>query len=375
MTAIDESEPMEVLDPATVDVVEVTATDNASFSGHQPHASDGLKQEPIQKDDVIKENSINRVQGDSDTDTESEGSAQSLEGGQKDQKASHESDKEEPNENNAESPATIDFATQRRMEQEAALQSSSKEVIEPLKMLRKGATAVVGGTVLGVGLVMIPLPTPCGCVVASSGLAILGSEFEGAKKMNDKLIDTTKTNLEKARDSMINRIQSMNSNDDCSEDETETEKEGESPTWLNNMNAAERKRQQKKMKEMYRRENQSTNEQFREYMSKKTGSFLSRTLLPVLNRSKGSTAAKPSDVASMEGEAASSTAAAAEVMSAEAVIEGTEQSKDSLLNSPSSAASDDLLESTFEMVDRNEVATTLQEKNNNVDGNAISAAL
>ena len=98
--------------------------------------------------------------------------------------------KDDTEEQQAESEQRIpaDIATQRRMEQENEIKTSTKEVIEPMKMLKKGATAVVGGTMVGVGLVMIPLPTPMGCVVASSGLAVLGSEFEGAKEMNDRII-------------------------------------------------------------------------------------------------------------------------------------------------------------------------------------------
>ena len=90
-------------------------------------------------------------------------------------------DDEEEQQAEPEKRIPADIASQRRMEQEKEIETASKEVIEPLKMLKKGATAVVGGTMVGVGLVMIPLPTPMGCVVASSGMAILGSEFEGAK--------------------------------------------------------------------------------------------------------------------------------------------------------------------------------------------------
>jgi hypothetical protein len=155
-------------------------------------------------------------------------------------------------------------------------------------MLKKGATAVVGGTMVGVGLVMIPLPTPCGCVVASSGMALLGSEFKGAQAMNDKIITSTKKSFVSARKKVINKIESMNSydGDDDSEDETaeaQTEQE-DAPKWLN-MNVAERKRQEKLSKEKYRKENQSTTDQVKETMTKKTGSYLSRTLIPFLNKS------------------------------------------------------------------------------------------
>jgi len=79
-----------------------------------------------------------------------------------------------------------------------------------LKMLKKGAVAAVGGTMIGMGLVMIPLPTPFGAVVASSGLAVLGTEFDEAKQLNDRLIGGAKGHLNKARDAMVKGIEKMN---------------------------------------------------------------------------------------------------------------------------------------------------------------------
>ena len=55
--------------------------------------------------------------------------------------------------------------------------------------VRKGAVAVVGGTMVGVGLVMVPLPTPFGAVVAGGGMAVLGTEFEQVKDTNDKILN------------------------------------------------------------------------------------------------------------------------------------------------------------------------------------------
>jgi len=198
-----------------------------------------------------------------------------------------EEDTEEQGEVEQRVPA--DIATQRRLEQDNEVETASKGVIEPLKMLKKGATAVVGGTLVGVGLIMIPLPTPCGCVVASSGLAILGSEFEGAKQMNERIIDKSKKNLVKARDKVITKIESLNS-DDCDDTDDDSvgsaEAEEETPSWLKHMNETERKRQRKLLKQKYREESMTTNAHFKEYVTKRTGSFLSRTLLPVLNQTK-----------------------------------------------------------------------------------------
>jgi hypothetical protein len=267
---------------------------------------------------------------------------------------------EDEEQTEGEQSVVTDFATQRRMEQEKEIQKSANEVIEPLKMLRKGATALVGGTILGVGLIMIPLPTPCGCIVASSGLALLGSEFEGARKMNDNLIDKTKTNLVMARDKLITTIESLNSNDEWSEDEKESEETEDSPSWLSSMNPAERKRQEKLMKEKYRRENRSTNEQFREYVTKRTGSFLSRALLPVLTRTKSVKGAASEDASSEQpAVAAQQTENAEDNTSLNATI-GTENSN---------------LEDSFVMIDINEDADSNGEANVDSDSNAKVTAL
>jgi uncharacterized protein (TIGR02611 family) len=64
----------------------------------------------------------------------------------------------------------------------------------PRDLIRKNPTAnrvyrtgvgVVGGGVTALGVALIPLPGP-GVLVALGGLAILGTEFEGAKKASAK---------------------------------------------------------------------------------------------------------------------------------------------------------------------------------------------
>ena len=183
--------------------------------------------------------------------------------------------------------ASLDFQTQRRIEQEKALSDAKKEVIEPLKMIKKGVVATIGGTMVGVGLVMIPLPTPFGAVVASSGLAVLGTEFDGAKELNDKLLDGAKGHLENARDKVVRSIESMDcDSSDDEEEESAKEESEESPQWLRSMNPAERQRQIKVMKEKYRQENQSNLGKMKESMTRSTGSFLSRHLLPLLKTTK-----------------------------------------------------------------------------------------
>ena len=98
----------------------------------------------------------------------------------------------------------------------------------PLKILKKGAVAAVGGSMVGLGLVMIPLPTPFGAVVASSGLAVLGTEFNEAKELNDKLIGGAKSHLNKARDNIVKGIEKMNKDDE------DDDKDGSSSSSANN---------------------------------------------------------------------------------------------------------------------------------------------
>lgn len=45
------------------------------------------------------------------------------------------------------------------------------------------AVGVAGGTTVALGVVLIPLPGP-GALIALGGLAMLGSEFEGARKVS-----------------------------------------------------------------------------------------------------------------------------------------------------------------------------------------------
>jgi hypothetical protein len=55
--------------------------------------------------------------------------------------------------------------------------------------LKKAGVAVSGGAMVGVGLIMIPLPTPCGALVAGAGMAVLGTEFPQAQRVLDRTRD------------------------------------------------------------------------------------------------------------------------------------------------------------------------------------------
>ena len=74
-----------------------------------------------------------------------------------------------------------------------------QEEISLLKQAKKATVGVVGGAMTAVGLVMIPLPTPFGVVVAGSGLAVLGTEFPAAKQVletsRDKLVEVIETHV------------------------------------------------------------------------------------------------------------------------------------------------------------------------------------
>ncbi|MGE3193823.1 MAG: PGPGW domain-containing protein [Microbacteriaceae bacterium] len=58
------------------------------------------------------------------------------------------------------------------------------------KAYRTGV-GVVGGATVALGLALIPLPGP-GSLVALGGLAMLGTEFEGARKVNEKATKVAK---------------------------------------------------------------------------------------------------------------------------------------------------------------------------------------
>merc|ERR1712238_176082 len=73
-------------------------------------------------------------------------------------------------------------------------------------------------------------------------------------------------------------------NDNDNDDDNEYEDGNtDSPLWLH-MNPIERERQVKAAKEKYRRENQTSFEQTKEYLTKRTGKFLSRNILPLIKK-------------------------------------------------------------------------------------------
>lgn len=66
------------------------------------------------------------------------------------------------------------------------------------RIYRTGVGVVGGGTV-ALGVALIPLPGP-GSLVAIGGLALLGTEFEGAKKVSGKANDLAKKAVAKVKE-------------------------------------------------------------------------------------------------------------------------------------------------------------------------------
>ncbi len=72
--------------------------------------------------------------------------------------------------------------------------ASAREAIRrrpKLDQAYRTGVKVVGGTTVGLGVVLMPLPGP-GTLIALGGLAILGTESERAKKLNRRGVDLAK---------------------------------------------------------------------------------------------------------------------------------------------------------------------------------------
>jgi uncharacterized protein (TIGR02611 family) len=71
------------------------------------------------------------------------------------------------------------------------------------RVYRTGVGVAGAGTV-ALGIVMIPLPGP-GALIAVGGLALLGTEFEGAKKVSTKANAVAKKTYEAAKSKAAER--------------------------------------------------------------------------------------------------------------------------------------------------------------------------
>ncbi|WP_159499980.1 PGPGW domain-containing protein [Microbacterium sp. 18062] len=66
------------------------------------------------------------------------------------------------------------------------------------------SVGAAGGAATALGVVLIPLPGP-GAVIALGGLALLGTEFEGARTVNAKAVDLVKRGTEQVKRSVEKR--------------------------------------------------------------------------------------------------------------------------------------------------------------------------
>jgi len=81
-----------------------------------------------------------------------------------------------------------------RITRPRAAAASAREAIRrrpKLDQAYRTGVKVVGGTTVGLGVVLMPLPGP-GTLIALGGLAILGTESERAKRLNRQGVDLAK---------------------------------------------------------------------------------------------------------------------------------------------------------------------------------------
>jgi len=71
------------------------------------------------------------------------------------------------------------------------------------RVYRVGVGVVGGGTVV-VGVILMPLPGP-GTLISLGGLAILATEFEGARKLQDRAVATAKKAASGAKEATARR--------------------------------------------------------------------------------------------------------------------------------------------------------------------------
>ncbi len=81
-----------------------------------------------------------------------------------------------------------------RITKPRSMAQSAREAIRrnpSLDQAYRTGVKVVGGTTVGLGVVLMPLPGP-GTLIALGGLAILGTENERAKKLNQRGVELAK---------------------------------------------------------------------------------------------------------------------------------------------------------------------------------------
>ena len=98
--------------------------------------------------------------------------------------------------------AVVDKILEGLTEEERQLTDPMARPVQPEKLswkdkARKVGVGAAGGALTITGLIMIPLPTPCGVLVAGAGMAVLGTEFPKAQEIMDKTRDVVVDTLEK----------------------------------------------------------------------------------------------------------------------------------------------------------------------------------
>jgi len=106
---------------------------------------------------------------------------QGLSKGEKDEK---EEQVEDIKEESADSPKDSCEAAKASTE-EATSEAKADVYTQARNAARKAGVAAAGGTLVAVGAILTPLPTPGGILLAGAGLGVLSTEFESAKKVLD----------------------------------------------------------------------------------------------------------------------------------------------------------------------------------------------
>lgn len=99
-----------------------------------------------------------------------------------------------------------------------------KEDMSLLKRAKKTAAAVSGGALVVVGIPLIPIPIPCGCIMVAGGLSILASEFPAAQRVIDQgkekirdFAEHEEEEVETEKDEIGLDFEMLNNNDDNGE--------------------------------------------------------------------------------------------------------------------------------------------------------------
>jgi hypothetical protein len=136
---------------------------------------------------------------------------------------------------------------------------------------------------VGLGLLMTPLPTPLGELLAASGLAVLATEYPEAKELKDRIENSAKQHFDTARDKIIERIVETRE----SFEQEEKQKEESSillveVVTLDEANPSDNHGFMNPMDCNQSLPKQQSLESAKRYFKRRTVSFLTETVLPLL---------------------------------------------------------------------------------------------